>query len=387
VTMGRAGGYGSVLAYVAKRAPTTEFMLVDVGCGGGIDEIWWKFGPRLRALAIDPDGAEIDRLRRAQSRPGIEYLAAFAALRADHPFARHKAGQSDSGRTPWSRLAVARTLQVTSDRAESSRISSGGGETAPSVPRATPPPAIDVPDFLAQRGITSVDFLKIDVDGKDLEVLHSFASSLDSLQILGLLLEVNFHGSTAETDHTLHNTDRLMKGHGFELFDLTTRRYSMAALPAQYLYGFPAEGNYGRVLQGDALYVRDLGSPEHDEFTARLAPGKLLNLVCIFSAFNLPDCAAEIVLRFDRTLAMLCDTEHMLDLLAAQAQGPFRRRPLTYRQYMARFEAQHPMFFPRTSRARRAVVTAVTGSMRLWWRFKTLLERERTRVSPGRQTS
>jgi FkbM family methyltransferase len=380
--------YWPVLPYIAKRAPTTEFMLVDIGCGGGIDEIWWRFGPRLRALAIDPDVAEIDRLRREQSRPGIEYLAAFAALRTDHPFARQKAGRSDTGRTPWSRLAVARTLQGKSGRAGSSAMmSSGGGEPARNIPLATPPPPIDVPDLLAQRGITSVDFLKIDVDGKDLEVLHSFVPALESLQVLGLLLEVNFHGSTAETDHTLHNTDRLMKGHGFELFDLTTRRYSMAALPGPYLYGFPAEADYGRLLQGDALYVRDLASPEHDEFTARLVPGKLLNLVCLFSAFNLPDCAAEIVLRFDRTLATLCDTRQVLDLLAAQAQGPFRRRPITYREYMARFEAEHPMFFPRVSRARRALVKAVTGSMQLWWRFRTLLERERTRASSGSQAS
>jgi FkbM family methyltransferase len=380
--------YWPVLPYIAKRAPTTEFMLVDIGCGGGIDEIWWRFGPRLRALAIDPDVAEIDRLRREQSRPGIEYLAAFAALRTDHPFARQKAGRSDTGRTPWSRLAVARTLQGKSGRAGSSAMmSSGGGEPARNIPLATPPPPIDVPDLLAQRGITSVDFLKIDVDGKDLEVLHSFVPALESLQVLGLLLEVNFHGSTAETDHTLHNTDRLMKGHGFELFDLTTRRYSMAALPARYLYGFPAEGDYGRLLQGDALYVRDLASPEHDGFTAQLAPGKLLNLVSIFAAFNLPDCAAEIVIRFERTLGTLCDTQRVLDLLAAQAQGPFRFRPLPYREYMARFEAQHPMFFPPASRVRRAAERAVRGSLRTWWRLKAWAGGGRVRGSRGGQIS
>jgi FkbM family methyltransferase len=379
----RTTAHRPVLPYVAKLAAAPEFMLVDVGCAGGLDEIWWKFGPRLRALAIDPDVGEIERLKREESRPGIEYLAAFAALRDDHPFALHKAGRSDCGRTPWARLTVARTLQVMAEVAVPPEQSTAAAAATPRGPMATSPPAIDVPDYLSQRGVTSVDFLKIDVDGKDLEVLHSFTCALDSLQILGLLIEVNFHGSAAETDHTLHNTDRLMKGHGFELFNLTTRRYSMAALPGRYLYGFPAEGDFGRLLQGDALYVRDLGSAEHDAFTAGLAPGKLLNLVCIFAAFDLPDCAAEIVLRFDPTLARLCDTEHLLDLLAAQAQGPFRRRPLTYREYMARFEAQDPMFFPATSRMRRGLSRVLKRSVHSWWRFRMLLERERDRLSSG----
>jgi hypothetical protein len=382
--MERMGIYWPVLPYIAERAAALPFMLVDIGCAGGLDDRWWTFGARLRALAIDPDVAEIERLRCQESRPGIEYLAAFAALRGDHPFAR----RSGLGRTPWNRLAVARTLQAAAGGAAPSLPPSGGGEAAvPGGPPAPRSPAIDVPEYLSHRGITSVDFLKIDVDGTDLEVLHSFSSALDSLQILGLLLEVNFHGSAAETDHTLHNTDRLMKGHGFELFDLTTRRYSMAALPARYLYGFPAEGDYGRLLQGDALYVRDLASPEHDGFTAQLAPGKLLNLVSIFAAFNLPDCAAEIVIRFERTLGTLCDTQRVLDLLAAQAQGPFRFRPLPYREYMARFEAQHPMFFPPASRVRRAAERAVRGSLRTWWRLKAWAGGGRVRGSRGGQIS
>jgi hypothetical protein len=377
--MDSSTAYAPVLSYLAARPGAPEFMLVDVGCGGGIDPMWWRFGPRFRALAIDPNTEEINRLRREECRPGIEYLAAFAALPAAHPFARRKAGGSDAGRSPWSRLAVARSIERGSARSAAPMPGAHETTTAPGSSSTPPPPSIDVPEYLSRLGIVSVDFVKIDVDGKDLEVLHSFATVLDSLQVLGLLVEVNFHGSACETDHTLHNTDRLLKQQGFELFDLTMRRYSMAALPGPYLYGFPAESHYGRLLQGDALYVRDLASTEHDDFAARLAPGKLLNLVSIFAAFGLPDCAAEVVLRFEEILAAGDDTPQVLDLLAAQAQGAFRRRPLTYREYMARFEAGDAMFFPTAGRVRRAVGGAVKGAVRTWWRFRTLVERERAR--------
>jgi hypothetical protein len=75
---------------------------------------------------------------------------------------------------------------------------------------------------------------------------------------------------------------------------------------------------------------------------------KLLNLICIFAAFNLPDCAAEIALRFRDRLGNACDVERILDLLAAQAQGPIEQ-PLTYREYLRRFESHDPMFFPPSS--------------------------------------
>jgi hypothetical protein len=159
---------------------------------------------------------------------------------------------------------------------------------------------------------------------------------------------VSYFGSAADTDYTFHNVDRFMKAHGFELFGTTVRRYSLAALPAPYVSNFPAETDFGRPLLGDALYVRDLGRHEHDEFAAQLPLAKLLNLICIFAAFNLPDCAAEIALRFRDRLGNACDVERILDLLAAQAQGPIEQ-PLTYREYLRRFESHDPMFFPPSS--------------------------------------
>jgi hypothetical protein len=132
------------------------------------------------------------------------------------------------------------------------------------------------------------------------------------------------------------------------LFGTTVRRYSLASLPSPYVSNFPAETEFGRPLLGDALYIRDLGRHEQDEFAARLPLAKLLKLICIFAAFNLPDCAAEITLRFRERLSDSCDVERILDLLAAQAQGSVER-PLTYREYLRRFESHDPIFFPQNS--------------------------------------
>jgi hypothetical protein len=321
-------------------------MLIDIGCSGGIDTVWRGFGPRLRALAIDPNVAEIERLRSSETHPGVEYLAAFAGLPANHPFSLRKAGRDPFERSPWTRLSVVKSLELMKSRRQTLPPELGAlnaGMLAPDTKISKE--VIAVPAYLQDSEIHSVDFLKIDVDGPDFEILNSFDSALETLGVLGVGIEVSYFGSAADTDYTFHNVDRFMKARGFELFGTTVRRYSLAALPAPYVLSFPAQGDFGRPLLGDALYVRDLGAHEHDEFTAQLPLAKLLNLICIFAVFNLPDCAAEIALRFRDRLGDSCDVEHILDLLAAQAQGPIEQ-PLTYREYLRRFESHDPMFFP-----------------------------------------
>ena len=43
-----------------------------------------------------------------------------------------------------------------------------------------PPVPVVLPDYLKQQGISSVDFIKIDVDGKDWEILNSLDTALDA---------------------------------------------------------------------------------------------------------------------------------------------------------------------------------------------------------------
>jgi FkbM family methyltransferase len=342
--------YAPVLSYVSEVLGAGSFTLVDIGCSDGIHPVWWLFGRRLRAVAIDPNLAEIERLRKAETHPGLRYVAAYAGLPPEHPFLRKKDGRGDWHRDPWHRMSVVKSQEILK-----SRLPSASGQAAanlsPEAVLVQSPPVIVVPDYLRQNGLDSVDFLKIDIDGKDFDVLNSFDSALDTLGILGLRLEVNFFGSAVETDHSFHNTDRFMKARGFELFDLTgVRRYSLAALPSRYLHEFPAETETGRILQGDALYLRDLGHPEYRQLADRLGPDKLLNLICLFAVFNLADCAADIAIQFRDRLSALCDVDHVLDLLAVQAQGT-AGQGLSYRQFMERFEAQDIMFFPARSLA------------------------------------
>jgi len=361
-----------LLDYVAEIAGPGGFQLVDVGCSGGIDRPWRRLRRVLRAIGIDPDVTEIARLKNREKHPGVTYVNAFASIAADHPFAIQRRGKPDLDRNPWSRLSTPRYVELEYPKekqvGEQEKRSANLWSEAQ---LADPKSPVIVPDYLKSSGITGLDFLKIDVDGKDFEILQSFDRALTDLKVLGVGVEVRFWGSHENTDGTFHNVDRFLKAHGFELFNLTVRRYSTGALPSRFIGRAPGATEMGRVHQGDAMYARDLGSALHDDFAKSLRAEKILNLVVIFAVFDLPDCAAEILMKFRSLLEARWDVERMLDLLTAQADLDWSYRPGSYRRRLERFELRPREFLstknplPRIARACRRGYLRWRGRMQL----------------------
>jgi hypothetical protein len=75
-----------------------------------------------------------------------------------------------------------------------------------------------------------------------------------------------------------------------------------------------------------------------------LSGEKIAKLAAVFSAWDVPDAAAELIISRREALASLFDIDAGLDLLAAQTQAG-RGRPLSYRVYMASFEADSAAFY------------------------------------------
>ena len=60
------------------------FVLIDVGCGGGIDLAWREFGDNLVAHGFDPVRSECRRLQARESLPGVKYHSRLVGLPPDH---------------------------------------------------------------------------------------------------------------------------------------------------------------------------------------------------------------------------------------------------------------------------------------------------------------
>lgn len=331
---------------VARSLQAEHFNAVDIGCSGGIDPAWRDFGDRLRVLAVDASLDEVERLTKAEGAAGIEYIAGFAGLPDNHPWARRVKDRPPKA-DPFPRFSAGFVIQRQLDRLRAAPLHEKMEHNAWYLTRlADSQRPVFVPEMLSARGWTHVDLLKIDVDGPDFDILQSFDDLSDDLGILAARLEVYLCGGAAETENVFHNTDRFMRAHGFELVGLDARTYSMGALPARFATTGPAQTQTGRTYQADAFYARDpAGSGKATMPKALLQPEKLAKLAAIYSLWNQPDSAAEILLEFRTELSRLFDVGHALNLLAAQTQSG-DPAPLSYDAYVAAFEANDPAFYP-----------------------------------------
>jgi hypothetical protein len=137
-----------------------------------------------------------------------------------------------------------------------------------------------------------------------------------------------------------------MREAGFSLFDLSTWRYTRGALPGRFVWRSPGPTDRGQPWWGDFLYLRDFGDPAYEEnWGLRPSAVKVLKLACCFESYDLADCAAEVLLKYQAHLARLVDVEHCLDLLTP---GGGRDGPSS-REYMRRFDEDPRGFLAGTS--------------------------------------
>jgi len=327
------------------RRLAEPFVLLDVGCSGGIHPAWRAFDANLRAYAFDPDITEIDRLRDKETNASVTYEAAFVGVPAEHGLSDQMRRADFLRGSPWERLSIAQTL--------SARARDTGRAPDPTAAHWSQSDlaadSVYLPDYLKAKQIDDVDFVKIDVDGADLVVLQTLFESPVHERVLGMLLEVNFFGTAEPGTHTFHNTDRLMRQMGFDLFDLSVRRYSSSALPWPYLVNAPGPTLNGRPLQGDALYVRDLTAPAMRETAAQLSDDKLAKAAAIFSLSGHFDQAAEVLSAFSGHLSARFNAAELLELLTRRML-PSASASLSRAEYLDAFAADSEIFYPNPPR-------------------------------------
>jgi len=315
----------------------SPFALIDVGCSGGLSPLWRVYEPDLRAIGVDPVVDECARLTAQEKNPRVRYVPAFVGLPEDHPFNRERKGREPTERNPWGRLSAAAATTILSARVRQETklpvLNTWQTEKLAAVKKYT------LEELATAQNFSNVDFIKIDIDGNDLEALLSAERLIRESPVLGLVMEVNYYGSDRPTEHTFHNTDRLMRSWGFDLFGLTTRKYSAAALPSRFVWDCPAQTISGRPYQGDALYLRDAIGLADQGGMVPLSPSKLLKLACLFENFCLPDFAAELLQRHSQVIGL--DLTASLELLAQNV----RDDGVSYGEHLRRFQSDPTKFY------------------------------------------
>jgi len=282
------------------------FMLLDIGVSGGIENHWTIFKDNLRAIGFDPAKDEIKKLNLENTNPNISYL---------------NVGIRDLKRK-WEPIYP--RLSANQDHSIGTEITS-------------------IDKFCQDQDIDSVDFIKIDTDGYDLEAIQSAEETLQERKVLGLFVECQFHGSWQNPENTFANIDIELRKKGFSLFDLEHYRYTRSALPGKFKYPEFAQTETGQVIFSDALYIRDYASYNYSYKWGELSLVKQLKLLCIYELYGLYDCAVELLLEISKKNQLdQIRTDRLLNLLTKEHNSEF----LHYTDLIMKFKDNPKHFYP-----------------------------------------
>ena len=140
-------------------------------------------------------------------------------------------------------------------------------------------------EFCQSEGIEEIDFLQIDVQGAELQVLQG-ASQILGKSILAVQAEVGF-SHLYKNQPLFADVDIYLREQGFTLFDLD------GAYRLRSISPIGSTVRAGQLLYADASYFRDLieDSLENNLKT----PDRILKLACIADILNFPDYTLELL--------------------------------------------------------------------------------------------
>jgi FkbM family methyltransferase len=246
----------------------TPLTVLDIGARGGLDQRWNSFLDSIHAVLAEPDPEEAARLERALKAQGLRDVRVIP-----------KALGSRQG---------AATLYLTRNPECSSlyRPNEAWLERFPDVDRFRVvrelPIELDTLDAqIAARGWAGqpCDFIKIDVQGYELEVLRGGEQALGAC--LFVEAEVAFH-PIYEGQPLFPEIEQHLTSRGFQLLDLERIFWRRRDVPREI-------NSRNQVIWANVLYYRDpLALASLDRATA-------IRALKVFLAHHLFDLAAELL--------------------------------------------------------------------------------------------
>jgi FkbM family methyltransferase len=287
-----------------ERLLREPFVLVDVGVQGGVNPRWQALGDRLVVHGFDPIEEVVRELtERNRDRPNRHYhCMALGNVDGEQVFYFNPANPTASSmyRQGTGRFDVENAEQ----------------------PRQVPIRRLD--SLLAEGLIPQADFIKIDVEGFEKEVLLGACGLLRG-GVLGLQTETNFGVSPQYPKSHFATLAELALDQHLLVFDIAFNRIPRATFQRALIdKGMkPISDDYlvGRPATVDVLFCRDLIDEvdQPDNYRTPCRPfglDQLIKVIIICELHGLNDVALDTATRFADRLAERLDVDRAVRLLA-----------------------------------------------------------------------
>ena len=152
------------------------------------------------------------------------------------------------------------------------------------------PDEITIDQLILKNNIKNINFLKIDIDSNDSDVLYGSEHILKKNDLFGIKIEVKF--SEPNCRKNFYEPFLYLSDHNFVLHKIITNSYASDKIPEKFFYNFNGQNFNGTDLYGDLIFFKTLDN----NFIKTLDKYKLLNFCKILEIHNLDGMAAEILL-------------------------------------------------------------------------------------------
>lgn len=234
--------------------------IIDIGASGGIHARWKKLTPYYTAILFEPDPREYEQLAKVSPQNHIVLNTALAAKKGPIHLNLCRKQQVSSVFKPNFNL-LKRFPEFERFNVESSVCLD----------------ADTLDNQLSQHQIDNIDFIKLDTQGYELDILKGSTHTID--QVIGVETEVEFI-PMYENQPLFGDMNTFMTDKGFELIDL--RRYYMQRDNSKQY----SSHHKGQLVFADALYLR----PPETLATSK-DETKIIHAIMIYFAYGYYDLA------------------------------------------------------------------------------------------------
>lgn len=216
---------------VSNRLVHNPLVLADVGARGGLPPLWHAMGNQVSAIGFEPDKRSYEKLVSSGSGSGGTIQINSALYSEETELTLNLAhNEGDSSIYPPNKQFLDRFP-------ESFRFNV--------VDQATMS-AITLDAALEDNSVDRVDFIKLDTQGSELEILKGGSATLKR-GVLGIEVEVEFN-PMYEGQALFGAIDEFLRPFGFELFDLAPTYWKQDGRDT-------IGGPKGQIIYADALYL------------------------------------------------------------------------------------------------------------------------------------
>jgi FkbM family methyltransferase len=309
---------------MAALAPEDRFVILDGGAREAFADPRWRVfdKSRVRLYGFEPDAQEVAALNQTSRERQLDHRYVAGALWSrpgEGTFYENKASGGGSLYEQNTALTNRWKFENHAEKFEAREMFYPTGTTRWTLT------SVDAWRH-AQGGNVNIDFMKLNVQGAELEILEGARSAIAG--VLGLMTEVSFVESYKKRPF-FADIDRHLRDAGFSFFDLIGHHYigrAASAITVRHLPGlYPL---WGQLIEGHAIYLRDPIDMEARGLDLRsLTKVKLLKLVAFSEVFGQIEFAFELLVWMAGLLQRQGDASGAdeVKLLATRAEELYRR--------------------------------------------------------------